>query len=325
MVAQEAIDKECVRIVALTDPHLSAHKPASFKVDYWPLIKETIRRVLRHAKELEADLVLWGGDIFHLKAPQRSPLWFMAEVIELFREHGLTHVGIAGNHDLKFGSLAGLKGQPLEVLIKAGAYHLLDEEPWAVTAEDVVVEVQGSSYHHAHADRTRDLRKLNPEATLIAAGHFWFGPQTGTFFSEPVYGPDYLGKGEPDIYFIGHHHEDQGAREIDGKWYISPGSIGKTGSHKHDMDRRPAAVLIEISKGRRWVQILRPKFPSAEEVFDLEVRDRVAKEEEAMTHFVNVLGTSKLEGVEPGDMLEEMKTTAAVKEKAKEYLERAEE
>jgi len=317
------------RAVVIHDPHLTYETPSAYKIPYWPMMKDVLERTLRFAEEQSADCVLWSGDIFHRKAPTKNPLHFIHEVIRLLRtsqNRGTPNLAIAGNHDVKYGTWTlGLEGQPFETLMEAGVVQLLDLGDHAFTnGKGLSVRVAGASYHHARAHEARDRKKQQGE-TLITLGHFWFGRKTTEFFGEPVYGPDFFKGSATDIYAIGHHHEDQGIQEIKGRMYVVQGAITRTGAHKQDTNRRPAAALIEVIEGQRpTAKTIRPRYPSVEESLDLEKREQLRVEEEQLEAFTKELRTAEITVREPGEILEEIDPEASVKERTKKYLEEAE-
>lgn len=312
-----------VRILGICDSHFSAHTPASYKIDYWSQCKDLLRQVRTFAISKKVDLVLWGGDVFHLKTPTRNPLWFVSELAEELNSFGIPHAGVAGNHDLKFGSLTGLKGQPLELFVKTGLFKLLDEGDITLLADDFELRVAGESYNHGKAEGTRDKKKGTSDF-LLSVGHFWFGSSTGEFFGEPLYAPDFLDKGEADAYLIGHHHDDQGIVPFNGKKYVACGSMGRTGAHKGDLERRLAASYITVTEKGVDVKVLRPKFIPSAEALDLEKRVAIMKEDQELLEFVDSLNQADLSGGSPEDILEGMDVLKEVKDRARLYLEQAE-
>jgi len=324
-----------IKIVTILDPHLCAHSPASYKMDYWEVLQGSVNKVIDWAIKNEVDAFVWGGDIFHLKSSSRNPLSFIRQVMRIMKkiqEAGMANVGIAGNHDILYGSIEkGLEGQPLGILIEAGLYHLLDDNDYVIEKEGRRVRIAGASFHHGQAEPTRALKAHGD--TLVAVGHFWFGSQSGDFFGEPIYGPDVLGSGEADVYVIGHHHEDQGIREIAGKIYVSHGSITRTGAHANDLRRRPSAGVLEFETGSGVedksgsikFNVLRPKLPPIEELIDTERHEEKREEEQKMVQFMSTLKGVALEVQDPGQMIKEANARQEVKERAEGYLERAEE
>lgn len=314
------------RAVFMTDPHFTDINPPAFKteVEYIDVLEESVRSAYRYAEKQQADLLLWGGDLFHRKSARQNSHSLVARMIRLFREAPCPTVGIFGNHDLLYGQLEkGMPGQPCEVLRESGAYHLLDDGDAIVDCGDHEVRVAGSSYHHAQAAPVRDKIK-HTSKWLISIGHFWFGNQSGEFFGEPIYGPDYLGQSEVDLYLIGHHHDDQGIQHIGGKIYASAGSISRTGGHKQDRERRPAAVFIETTAEKLDAQVLRPKAPKVEEIMDLVTMEAIKKESEELDRLTSALESAETTASDPKAILDQLGAPAEVRQKARDYLEKAE-
>lgn len=317
------------RALTICDPHFSAHNPSAYKEDYWPIVRRTMDKLFQFALKERCDAILWAGDIFHLKTAARNPMWFMADVIQMMRdvsEQGVRHLGIAGNHDVKYGSVSeGLKGQPLDVLYAAGVYSLLDKEEWLFDTGTKKIRIAGGSYLHGSAKHVR-LKGKKGADYLVTLGHFWFASQSGEFYGEAIYGPDFLHEGETDVYVIGHHHEDQGIQEVGNKYYFVHGSSTRTGAHKHDLNRRPAAGYLCISDEGIKHNILRPKMPEIADVMDLDKREVVMAEKEKIDEFIRIFSQSSIDANDPKAMLDTIDPNmeGQVKEKVIEYLDQAE-
>lgn len=328
-INRDAKDPGCLRLIEINDPHISANSPPAFKVSYLDYVEEQINQVFRAAIAMNVDALLWAGDLFHLKDPRNNPHWLVAQTLERFRQVAidadLIHAGIAGNHDVRYGSITtGLKGAPLDTLIKSGHFHLLDDTELLFHLKDgYTVRVAGGSYEHGTADHVRDKKKQGADV-LVCLGHFWLGTQTGEFFGEPLFGFDYFSQSEVDIFCVGHHHEDKGSLNHHGKLFVSQGSIGLTGSHPHDLNRRPAAALIEITPTERLVKMLRPKPIAASDLLDLEKRDQIRKEREEVDEFIEALKNAQMASTDPMALLDEMAPPEQVKAKVIEYLTAAE-
>lgn len=322
-----ARDSHAIRLVHLSDPHLSATSPPSWKIDYFEHTEKTLEQVFTFVRKQQVDAIVFSGDLFHKKSPTSNPLRFMSKVAEWLRCLADTNVyvcGVGGNHDLKWGSLEGLSGQPLELLVQAGLFHLLDREELLIQADGFDVRVAGCSYEHGSAEGTRGKLKQGAKY-LVSVGHFWFGCESGELFGEKVYGPDYLGLGEPDVYFIGHHHDDQGVQFVNNKWYLAHGSINRTGGREQDLVRRPAAGSIEFTGQGIDVKVLRPKVSPADEVIDFAVRSQILEEKKEMEQFLSTIRSTKMEFEDPKQILGEMDLDLEVRERAQQYLDQAEE
>jgi DNA repair exonuclease SbcCD nuclease subunit len=338
----DAKDPTCIRGMGITDPHFTDIDPPAYKIDYMEMLETAFESVCKYAGSKGVDFFVWGGDIYHRKSARQNSHSLNARVSRIMRKARLLagiNCGIFGNHDYPFGDkMRGLQGQPGEMLLETGNYRLLDHEvpldakgePMTEDHGDVLIRgdgftlrIAGESYLHARAEPVRAKQRLGA-TWLLAVGHFWFGRQTGEFFGEPVYGPDFLSKGEPDAYFIGHHHEDQGVVELDGKLFASIGSFTRTGAHKHDRERRPSAVLFEFTKANMKGTILRPKHPKAEEALDLEMVEQQKAENAALDELTRELEAAESKEVNPRAILDELAPSAEIRKKTLEYLEKAE-
>lgn len=321
------VDMDTLRWVTILDPHMSPVNPSSRKDNYEEATFECFRQAVRFAVKMNAQGLILAGDIFHLKTGSRNPHGFVRRVIALFKEakdQGLDVLGIAGNHDLTFGSLVSLENQPIGVLVESDAMHLLDEKSVVYEARGFSVRLAGASYKHAQASPVRDLKKIGCNF-LVGVGHFWFGPETGEFFGEPVYGPDYLGQTEVDAYVIGHHHADQGIPVVDGKTYFSHGSMNRIGSHKGDMERRPAVGLLEVTQEGITGKIARLKVADAAEVFNVEQVKVIQEERKELDQFISMISQQITVGSDLGEMLKDMNLSADVRARVDQYLQAAEE
>ena len=322
-----------IRLVTICDPHLSAHNPAAWRAPYEETMALALVGIQEQLAAMEArvDAVLIAGDFFHLKAASRNPLGFVTRVARRLKAFDCPVYGIAGNHDLRTGSIAngGLEGQPLEALAEMGAVHLLDENRRWVPDLDAGGNfgcwVEGASFDHGTADTFRDM--VRPDGhTVIRLGHFGFSPKgSGDLFGEKVYGPEELGD-TFDVAVIGHHHWDQGVREIDGRWYVAHGSMGWTSAHKADKDRAPQIGVIEAHPlGNKVYAMAFPlRYPPFEDLIDVEKRDMIAEETEQLEAFTTQLGERLLEAQAPEAVLEDLELEEDVRARAKTYLEEAE-
>lgn len=320
----------CIRLITICDPHLSAHNPGAWggEMSYEEHNAGMMRQVFRFAAKQEVDAIVCGGDIFHLKTPTRNPLDFVIRTARLFKEAPCPLVGIAGNHDMRSGSFANNIGPALEALIEMGAYHLLDEEPLLIRMDFAALEtrtvaVAGASYDHAMAESFMAIPRTGD--VQVNVGHFAFGLESGTFYGEPVFGPDTLGAGDFDVAVIGHHHTDQGIPKVGGKIYMAHGSTAWTSVHKADKGRHPKAGYLEVTPEGVTSNTLRLKTPEFSELINVAAHEAAVEEGEELEAFLQTLGGVEFAGLDPGSILGGMKgLEGTVRERVEAYLEAAE-
>lgn len=321
------VDSDTIRFVTILDLHLSPVPPVSRKDDFLASTLDALHQARRFAKKMNAQGIILAGDIFHIKTGSRNPHGFVRSVMSNFKEvksDDLDVLGICGNHDLTFGSLVSLETQPIGVMVEADAMHLLDNKPVTYKGKGFSVKVAGCSYNHAQAAPVRDLKKDGADF-LVGVGHFWFGPETGEFFGEPVYGPDYFKDSEVDAFVIGHHHEDMGIPVVGGRTYFTHGSINRIGSHKGDLERRPSVGLLEVTKNGVTGKVARVKVPEVSEVFNLETVKVAQEERVELDKFIEGISQQIMVSTDLNKMVDEMTLPADVKVRVDKYLQEAEE
>lgn len=316
-------------MVTVCDPHLSAHKPAAWKADYEATLVAMLGEVWDFARLAEARAILVAGDFFHLRAASRNPLGFLIRTSRLFEKAPCPVYGIAGNHDLRGGSIVngGLDGQPLELLTETGAVILLDDRPVQILSptDNAGCWIQGASFCHGSANTFTELVRQDDRLPHIHLGHFGFDPAGHRdFFGEPVFGPEDLGE-EFDVAVIGHHHWNQGVQKLGGRWYVAHGSFGWTSCHTADRNRMPQIGVIEIHATGAVKATTHPlSYQPFEELIDVEKRDAIQEETEQLEQFTVQLGERLLEAPDPEQVLEDLGIDTAARERAKKYLEEAE-
>lgn len=127
-------------------------------------IKDTFRKIVEKAKELDVDCMFISGDLFH-----RQPLMKdLKEVNYLFSTiPGVKVILIAGNHDKIRGNSA-----LLSFTWSPNVTWLMDETLTSVYFEDINTEVYGFSYHTTEIKEARleDIQvPLNSRIQILMA------------------------------------------------------------------------------------------------------------------------------------------------------------
>jgi hypothetical protein len=128
-----------------TDLHFAPRAPGRRQGSYLQDLTVKYQQVNEQARQLDAHQIL-GGDVFHLKDPEKAPHWFIVQLAQLFRE---AHSGITtatGNHDITFDRLNTLPGQPLGVLTASQVlYNLTPYTPNIDGKDPLYKEFQGKN------------------------------------------------------------------------------------------------------------------------------------------------------------------------------------
>lgn len=315
-----------------TDVHVADKNPESWKADYMAEVWSNLEQIGSLAKKYSVTAVLDGGDYFHVKASTRNSHFLVARSAEIQASYPCPTYGVVGNHDMAHNNLSTLERQPLQVLFASGTFHRLDEAFF--TKGGKKVRVVGC--HYSPTRTLEELRaiKKKDEDYLIAVVHALAGEdppaQIEEFFGEPVfrYG-DLISKDGPDCWNFGHWHKDQGVTKIGEKYFISPGAVSRGALVKENLTRVPQVALIEIGTSVS-VGLVQLKVPSAQDVFDLERKERREQESDNIGRLVESIRQSvgKVSLDNEADVsaaINQLDFAAQVRTRALEYLEKARE
>jgi len=309
-----------VNLVWSTDWHLSAVPPGRRGDDYEAAILGKLGFVRRIADKV-CGVALCGGDAFHIKNPRHpaNSLGMLIRVLHVLRTFptGMVY-GTVGNHDLGYGErMDSLPSQPLGVLIAAGAYFNLSDEPVMLQSSSgsIRVVVESFPYDHAEGTLARILAsKRHPDATHRVGIVHAYGEAGGGGMSwaEKTIGYDQVAEAGFDFMLWGHDHSRKETIEVGNTMHVHLGSLARAALDTDQADRIVACAVLSFSKqplpdsGIRYREIHVPVKP-LEEAFaaaDKGVRT-VGKSQEVKDFFARM--DEAVEGVETSDPAEALR------------------
>jgi DNA repair exonuclease SbcCD nuclease subunit len=305
---------ERINLVWSTDWHLSATPPGRRADDYLAAILAKLEFVRQVTQRVQG-IALCGGDVFHIKSARHpanslSMLALATKSLRLFQT-GMVY-GSVGNHDLGWGErMDSLPGQPLGVLLAAGAYYPLWEDPILVHNGMLGLAVQVESFPYGHAEETLErimASRRHPSAKWhVGIVHAYGGPEGGSYWGEKTIGYDQVAGSDFDFLLWGHDHSSKGVNRVGSTTHIQLGSLARAALDS-DQEERPVVIAVvslarEDSKVREIAVPVKP----LEEVFavaDQGVR-KVEKSDEMRRFFAGL--EEKVGGIEAADPTEALK------------------
>lgn len=312
-----------------TDTHVCDRSPASWKGDYAAEIWNDLTQIGEYAKEYEATAVLDGGDYFHVKSASRNSHALVVQSAKIHRAYPCRTFGIPGNHDIAYNNLETLERQPLGVLFASHVFTPMDEQVF--TDGTLQVRVVGMPYSpFRKLEELRAIKKKPGDTFLVAIVHALAGDNPPAnvedFFNEPVFNyVDLVSEDGPDVWCFGHWHKDQGIVELGGKQFVNQGAVSRGALVRENIHRTPKVAYIEADlHGIRVVPLPLIVAP-AEDVFDLERKERQEQEETSIDQFIGALqaSTSFDAAKSIDENLAALDFASDVRDLAKDYLERA--
>lgn len=318
-----------INLVWRTDVHLSDRAPSSRTDDWADAVFDKLGQVRDLAREVNAAAIIDGGDFFHIKSPGRNSHALVNRTAEHHSTYPCPVYCTPGNHDAVYGDYSFLPQQPLGVLFSTGVFKRLYDEHEAVFrgSGGVTVRVVGIPYHGTSYDMERFTRiEKGDEDILICVAHVLASHKGGTMFEgEDIIKYADLVDTAPDVLLFGHWHKNQGVEEIGGKQFVNIGSLTRGSLSQDNLDRVPAAAVLRCTSDGVKVEVKPLNVRPAEDVFDVEGRQRQVKRQVEMDSFVTAIRDA-LQPPEDGETLAEVVAGMGdvpneIRERALAYLE----
>ena len=318
-----------INLVWRTDVHLSDRAPSSRTDDWTDAVFDKLGQVRDLAREVNAAAIIDGGDFFHIKSPGRNSHALVNRTAEHHSTYPCPVYCTPGNHDSVYGDYSFLPQQPLGVLYSTGVFKRLYDEHEAVFRRSggVTVRVVGVPYHGTSYDMERFTSiEKGDEDILICVAHVLASHKGGTMFEgEDIIKYADLLDTAPDVYLFGHWHKNQGVETLGGKQFVNIGSLTRGTLSQDNLDRIPSAAVLRCTEKGVEVEVAPLNVRPAEEVFDVEGRERQVRRQMEMDSFVDAIRES-LQPPEDGETLADVVAGMGdvpneVKERALSYLE----
>jgi DNA repair protein SbcD/Mre11 len=320
-----------MKFIFRTDVHVSDKNPASWKGDYLAEIWSNLDQIGELARKHEATAVLDGGDYFHVKAATRNSHALVVRSAEIQAAYPCPTYHVEGNHDIAYNNIETVEKQPIGVLYASGVFHRLREEVFE--EGELCVRVVGVPFSQTRTlEELRAIKKKPNDTHLIVVVHALAGEKPPAhvedFFGEPVFRySDLVFDGGPDLLCFGHWHRNQGITEIDERHFVNLGAVSRGALVRESLERAPQVALITVEDGLSdlSVKAISLDVAPAEDVFDLERKERQEKESRIIEQFVERLQEDVQVDLSANieDGVAALDFAPKVKEVALEYLERA--
>lgn len=301
-----------------TDCHISSTNPISRKDNYPEAILSKLDQIVQASIKLRVDRLICGGDIWHHKAPSKIQHWTISRLIDIWKQH--PPIGIIGNHDMSWNSLDYLSRQPMGVVIRAGAYEVIDHPESKKVGP---FRIKGINYRSEVPEDWFQISDLQDNEIGVLILHV-NASRDGSFLGDDIcYSYDFLAsKTNAKIVCLGHWHKDQGVQEVKGVHFVNVGSIARNSLREDNLGRTPKCALIRANADTLEIDIhqIILKHKPDDEVFDV-ISKRIEKASKMdIKNFMDRLETGGLFSFDVNKMIEESNADKKVKDEAKKIL-----
>ena len=184
--------------------------------------------------------------------------------------------------------------QPLHVLYQSGTLTQLRNEE--IVKGDLKVELRAFPFEENpdFGNMPKPSDDVDCSACIM---HVYSTPEGGYLFKQRLYSYEEIGVLGDDIYLMGHYHLDQGVKVVNNigkdQHFINVGALSRGALSEDNIKRSPKICLVTIQKDQGEVSIktqqIRLKVKPAEEIFDLEKKEREKEKIKEAEEFVDKL------------------------------------
>ena len=236
-------------------------------------------------------------------------------------------LGAIGNHELYGESLASYPKTSLAFLESIGFMHFpTQEKPFIFTDEDgLKVAITATNYDIGmdEADRIDDyiVKEKKGDIHIHIVHGYLTNKDMGDMFPHTVL--DSIAKQtQADLTISGHDHMGFPLTEVDGKFFVNPGSPVRLKNDKKEIKRRPKVLLIEASK-ENGVKVKSIYLKSAQPGEEILSRDEIENKNGLQAKMEEIKSIVNKANVKSGSNIKEVIASIADNEEIDEHIKTA--
>ncbi|MDD7362989.1 MAG: metallophosphoesterase [Peptoniphilus sp.] len=236
-----------MKFLYFTDSHIRGTNPKSRTDSFFDTVMAKIREIKDISEREGVDYILHGGDLFDRPDVSISVINDMVPVLQSFT---VPIYAISGNHDIYGHNPVTLPRTMMGLLDTLGIIHIINNERILLKKDDTTVQLSGSPYIYGlDREENRALYILKDRASeadfAIHLVHGFLMPDsTKAMFAHTTIS-DIL-ETKADLTISGHLHDGFPLTEVEGKYFVNPGSIVRISNTLSELKRRPKVLLIDV-------------------------------------------------------------------------------
>lgn len=310
-----------MNFIYIGDMHERIDAPSSRIDDYKDTVNKKAEEIKELANKYNAKAILQGGDFLDKPSLKTD---FVAELIKKWSNLNFNEMietllrlnnndltlndlklklkdciplfGVVGNHEIYGNNLNTLSKTMIKFLNDIGFMTILSKDkPIIFTTEDnLKVAITGTSYHsNMDSDKNIDDYIVENKMGDIHI-HIVHGMLTdkcyGNLFKHTLV-KDIAKRTKADLTISGHDHIGFPLTEIDGKYFVNPGSPIRSSANLKELERKPKILLISIDKtnGLKIKELYLKSAKKAESVLNRDKIEEEIKRKENLEDIKNIV------------------------------------
>ena len=255
-----------MKLLYFTDSHLRVTNPKNRTDDFYQTLKNKMNEILEISLEEDVDYILHGGDLFD--RPD-TPISLVTDFSQIFQKFKSPIYIVSGNHDIFGHNPSTVHRTMFGLLDSLGVIKMITDK--VILKKDVTVQLTSFPYtidmdnpHNREGYIVRD--KGNADYAIHLTHGFLIDKKPPEMIPHTLISD--ITDTVADVTFGGHIHYGFKTLNVDGKYFINPGSIVRISNSLSEFKRKPKIVILELTDEINVREInLKTALP-AEEVLD---------------------------------------------------------
>ena len=280
------------KFLYLQDFHISGKNFAHYIGDYFSDCLEMLEEIIQLGHEHKVDMILDGGDLFHVHSPSYRVLDEVADRVERAE---ISFNCLFGNHAERYHSIEHSQHTGLAHLFKRSKYFgyvdWIDDHKEEMRAEGY--EFKFVEYHHnVEENILKDgIMFEESDAWKIAIVHAFICSKKFPYATHAV-AKDI--KTNADVVLVAHYHAEW-EEQVGSTLFKDIGCLGRRSITERDIT--PKVLLIDTDK-REITEIPLKSAKEAEEIFDLTKIEEIKKSDADIDRFIQSLESTEFQGMD---------------------------
>lgn len=237
-----------MKILYFTDTHIRGTNPKNRIDDFTQTLENKLIEIINIVDTKNIDYVIHGGDLFDRPDISISVVSRFSKILKCIK---VPFYIVCGNHDIFGHNPLTINRTVLGLLNDLDFLNIIEEGKKVILKNGKVkVQLTGQPYTYDidnDVDKSKYIIKDIDEDVDYAI-HIVHGMLLDKPFVKgiPYTLIDDIKDTKANITLSGHYHSGFKTIEIDGKYFINPGSLVRITNSLREMDRKPQVVLLDL-------------------------------------------------------------------------------
>ena len=270
-----------MKLLYFTDTHIRGTNPKNRKDSFIDTVENKLIEIINIIEKDNIDFVLHGGDLFDRPDVSISIVSRFAKILSKIK---VPFYLVSGNHDIYGHNPETIHRTMLGLLDVLGVISIINSKKIILEKNNIKVQLSGQPYIY-DIDSKENLKyyllnEKNPDVNYNI--HMIHGMLLDRPFIKgiPYTLVDDIKDTAADITLSGHYHSGFKTMEINGKYFINPGSMVRITNSLREIERKPKVMIINLKEAVCIESIYLDSAYSGEDVLDRkEIENNLFKNE----------------------------------------------